>query len=162
MQRKLLKEYAQAYDIDFDLPDVYLCIYEDVYVPKLDSFLLAKHLMEIVKSGHKVLDIGTGAGILAILAAIRGANVVATDIHETSVRCAAYNASLNNLSFETRVGDLFDPILKGEVFDVIVSNLTSLPSPPNEEHDEYTRRNIDAVTTVCKYLTTVRRKSDVR
>ena len=152
MQGKLIKEYAQIYGFHFDLPNIRLCIYEGVYAPKLDSFLLAKHLMEIVEPNHKVLDIGTGAGILAILAAFKGASVVATDIHEPSVRCAEYNASLNGLSIGTRVGNLFDPILKSEVFDLIVSNTTSLPSPPNETHDDYTMRNINGGPDGRKYL----------
>ncbi|GAI16832.1 unnamed protein product, partial [marine sediment metagenome] len=59
---------------------------------------------------------------------------------------------LNNLSIVTRIGNLFAPILKGEVFDVIVSNPTSLPSLPDEEHDEYTRQNIDAGADGRKYI----------
>lgn len=152
MQIKSIKEYLLTYGLDFVLPDIRLCVFEHVYVPKLDSFLLASRLWEIVERHHRVLDIGTGSGILALVAACKGASVVATDVHEPSVRCAEYNAHLNGLSIETYVGNLFSTFSSSEVFDLIVSNMTSLPSPVNEVHDDYTARNIDAGFDGRRYL----------
>ena len=149
---KHIKEYLNSYDLEIDLPDIKICLFEGVYPPKLDSFLVAEELMRVVKEGHKVLDVGTGSGILAIIAAKKGAFTVATDIHEDSIKCAKYNASLNNVKLDVRVGNLFEPIKEGELFDVIVSNMTSLPTPPDEQYDEYITRTVDAGPDGRKYL----------
>lgn len=149
---KSIREYMRSCDFWTDLPNIKISLFEGVYPPKLDSFLLAEELMKTITKSHKVLDIGAGSGILAILAAKTGAFTVATDVHEGSVKCARYNASLNNAELDARIGNLFDPLSEGELFDVIVSNPTSLPTPPNERHNEYTVRNIDAGPDGRKYL----------
>lgn len=140
------------YDLKIDLPDIIISLFEGVYPPKLDSFLLAEELVEVVREGHRVLDVGTGSGILAILAAKKGASVVATDIHQVSVKCAKYNASLNNVELDAKISDLFESIKNGETFDIIVSNMTALPTPPDEQHDEYIIRTVDAGPGGRKYL----------
>lgn len=70
--------------------------------------------------GDRVLDLGTGAGWHAIMAARAGANVVATDISERALSFARFNAALAGVEIETRCGSLFEPVT--EQFDVIVSN----------------------------------------
>jgi|GEM_PF-1834098 len=147
-----IREYLRSINLKLELPNIKLCLFDGVYKPKLDSFLIAKELVKIIKRNEKVLDIGTGTGILAILSAKKGAFVVATDIDRTSVKCAEYNAFLNNIELDMRVGSLFEPVKEGELFDVIVSNMTSLPTPPDEQYDENLRRNVDAGTNGRKYL----------
>lgn len=146
-----IKSYLRDCGLGFELPNIELCIMDGVYQPRLDSFLLAKHLLEVVNRGDKVLDLGTGSGILAVLAAVKGAIVTATDIDKVSVECTRYNALLNKVTVDTYIGDLFEPI-GGESFDVIVSNMPSLPSPADEQHDEYTMRNVDGGRDGRKYL----------
>lgn len=71
--------------------------------------------------GQRVLDLGTGCGIHAILAAKAGADVVATDISQRALVYAQFNAKLNDVTIDVRLGSLFEPV-EGEQFDVIVSN----------------------------------------
>lgn len=72
-------------------------------------------------AGARVLDVGTGSGILAIAAARRGAAaVVAVDTDELAVRAAAENAARNAVAVEVRPGSAAD--LRGE-FDVVVANI---------------------------------------
>lgn len=59
---------------------------EDIYEPAEDTFLIAKNLH--VKEDDVVLDMGTGYGILGILAAKKAKKVVAVDINPHAVRCA--------------------------------------------------------------------------
>ena len=66
---------------------------DDVYEPAEDSFLFAENLG--VKSGHVVLDLGTGSGILAITAAQKAQSVLAVDLNPYAIRCAKDNAKLN-------------------------------------------------------------------
>jgi methylase of polypeptide subunit release factors len=70
------------------------------------------------------LDLGTGCGILAVFAALRGYKVTAIDIEPAAVSCARANAILNRVEDRVAVlqGDLFAPV-EGQSFDVVVFNL---------------------------------------
>ena len=79
-----------------------------------------------VKPGDRVIDIGTGTGILAIAAAHMGANsVLATDLDAVAVRVAAENARINGFGdvIETRCGDLLEAVK--ETADVVIANIIS-------------------------------------
>ncbi len=88
-----------------------------VYAPSEDSHLLLRAVE--VRSGERVLELGTGTGFLALHAA-RSARVVATDIHPEAVRVARRNANANGLALAVVRTDLFRG-LRG-AFDVIVMN----------------------------------------
>jgi methylase of polypeptide subunit release factors len=75
------------------------------------------------------LDLGTGNGLLALLAARHVRHVVATDVTTRALNVAAFNARFNgrtNITF--RKGSWFEPVA-GEKFDRIVSNPPFVPSP---------------------------------
>ena len=97
--------------------DLILDVDSNVYEPREDSFLLADNLH--FKKGEKVLEIGTGAGLISILAAKFGAKVVAIDINPFAVECARKNAELNGAKgIDFRVGDLFEPLKASITSDV--------------------------------------------
>lgn len=99
---------------------------EGVFTPTQHGLFYAKHIT--VRAGERVIDIGTGSGILAIYAAKVGASVFATDVDERAVRAACHNAALNGVDINCRVGTLFGDHVKDPCapFDVILANL------PNE------------------------------
>jgi len=75
-------------------------------------------------SGKRVLDIGTGSGILAIAAAKLGAvEVVATDIDDAALEAAQENAKRNEVEGAVRFvkSDLLRQV-EGQ-FDIVLSNL---------------------------------------
>ncbi len=73
-------------------------------------------------SQKRVLDMGCGTGILAILAKQMGAaHVVAIDIDDWSVENSIENAARNHVEMETRLGGA--EALKTEEFDVILANI---------------------------------------
>jgi SAM-dependent methyltransferase len=75
------------------------------------------------------LDLGTGCGIQALLAAKHSAHVVATDVNERALAFAAFNAALNGIDgVELRQGDLFEPVA-GERFGLLVANPPYVISP---------------------------------
>ena len=106
----------------------------EVYEPAEDTFLLAENLD--VNPGERVLELGTGCGLLAILAAKAGARVVATDINPAAVECAHANAAAHGVAdrIDFRLGDLFEPVA-GERFDLVVFNPPYLPVEPEEALD---------------------------
>ncbi len=77
-----------------------------------------------VRPGQRVIDIGTGSGILAIAAAHMGADeVLATDLDPVAVRVAAENAGINGFDdrISCRCGDLLDVVdVSG---DVVIANI---------------------------------------
>jgi len=86
------------------------------------SRLLAEHLLERPLRALRVLDMGTGAGPIAIAAAAAGAVVTACDVNPRAVTLARANAALNGVAPEVVQSDLF-AALPGRGFDVICFNI---------------------------------------
>jgi ribosomal protein L11 methyltransferase len=85
--------------------------------------LMCSFLLEENVDSKKVLDMGTGTGILAILAEKLGANsILAVDIEDWSVENTLENAERNTcLKIEGRCGDI-DSIGEKD-FDIILANI---------------------------------------
>ncbi|MDC4232403.1 class I SAM-dependent methyltransferase [Actinomyces sp. B33] len=67
------------------------------------------------------LDLGCGCGIQALALASHADRVVATDLSERACAFTSFNAALNGVSLDVRVGSLFEPVAD-EAFDLIVTN----------------------------------------
>jgi methylase of polypeptide subunit release factors len=75
------------------------------------------------------LDVGTGCGIQAILAARHSGRVVATDVNERALAFAAFNAQLNGTeNVEFLAGSLFEPV-EGSRFGLVTCNPPYVISP---------------------------------
>jgi release factor glutamine methyltransferase len=85
-----------------------------------DINLLAQTVVREVKEADKVLDMGTGSGVQAILAASKSKDVTAVDVNPFAVKCAEQNVKLNKLSSRVKVieSDLFEKV-EGR-FDLII------------------------------------------
>lgn len=71
---------------------------------------------------ERALDVGTGAGLQALLLAQHSGEVVATDVNPRALAFAEFNSVLNGFdNIELREGSVFDPV-EGETFDLVVSN----------------------------------------
>jgi release factor glutamine methyltransferase len=105
---------------------------ENVYEPSEDSFLFAEKL--VVKHGEKVLDVGAGCGILAILSARKASEVVAIDVNPFAVRCALENALRNNVRGKISFvqSDLFSSLRESPEFDLVLFNAPYLPVTEGE------------------------------
>ena len=106
---------------------------ENVYEPAEDSFLFAENLD--VEKGAEVLDVGTGCGILGILAAEKAAHVVAVDLNPYAIRCAKKNSALNNVRSKMAFiqAGLLTAFNENAKFDLILFNAPYLPSAEHEE-----------------------------
>jgi len=96
----------------------------EVYSPSDDSYLLLDVIE--VSPESKLLDMGTGSGIIALHAAKAGARVAAVDVNPFAVKCARANAFRNDLKIEVVESDLFDNV-KG-IYDIITFNPPYLPA----------------------------------
>ncbi len=94
------------------------------YMPREDSYILAD-VVDRYAYG-RVLDIGTGTGIQAIVAAKKGLEVTASDIDPRALECARSNARLNHVEIEFVQSDVFSNI-KGR-YNTIIFNPPYLPS----------------------------------
>lgn len=80
---------------------------------------------------NKVLDLGCGAGVLAIAAAkALEHNILATDIDPDAVAVTSENAQLNNVHkyIDSYQADGFEsPYIKGQKFNLIFANILAKP-----------------------------------
>jgi HemK-related putative methylase len=83
----------------------------------------------------RVLDLGTGTGVLGVVAATLGAAVTALDINPDAVRCARINALLNRVDDRMTVveGDLFDAVTAR--VDLVLFNPPFFSGPPSDAID---------------------------
>ncbi len=87
-------------------------------------------------SDADVLDLGTGSGVCALVAARTARRVIAVDINPAAVRCAKINLSINRLEhrIEVRQGDLFSPVA-GQRFDLVLFNPPFIVGTPSDDRD---------------------------
>jgi len=81
-------------------------------------------LEKTVQTGHHVIDVGTGSGVLSIAAALLGAErVLALDLDEVAIKSAKENIELNHVAnkIEVRTGNLLDGIESKA--DIVVANI---------------------------------------
>jgi len=95
------------------------------------SKILARYLMQLDLADRRLLDMGTGSGIIGLTAAQKGATVTAIDINPVAAQLATVNAQALQVAEKMRVlcGDLFTPIQDALPFDWIVFNPPFFPRP---------------------------------
>ena len=93
--------------------------------------LIFDGLLEEGFNPERVLDLGCGAGVLAIAAAkALNRDILATDIDQDAVEVTLQNAAVNTVSqhIKSYQADGFDsPHLKGQQFDLIFANILAGP-----------------------------------
>jgi release factor glutamine methyltransferase len=115
-----------------------ICVDPGVYVPRWQTEPLARRAVEGLPANGVAIDLCTGSGAIArtLMANRPGARVVASDVDERAVACAALNG------VEVYRGDLFGPLpagLEGRV-DVVVGAVPYVPTPelPLLQRDTFT------------------------
>jgi release factor glutamine methyltransferase len=105
---------------DIEILGLRLTVPSTVFPPNAMSDLLGQAVLDQVREHDRVLDMGTGSGINAILAASRSRDVLGVDINPDAVACARVNAERNDVAGRTRFdqSDVFDRV-EGN-FDLIV------------------------------------------
>lgn len=96
-----------------------------VLIPRPDTEVLVELALERLPgiAQPRVLDLGTGSGIVAITLALEcpAAHVVAVDLSDAALAVAANNAGRLGACLECLAGDWYAPVA-GRRFDLIVAN----------------------------------------
>ena len=124
-------------DKEFELLD-------DVYDPSEDSYLLVDAALAEVRPGDRVLEIGTGSGIVSLFLMDRDASVVATDI--SPLACA--NARRNGV--EVVRADLYHGLCGP--FDLVIFNPPYLPTSEEERLGSWLDHAFDGGPTGRKVI----------
>ncbi len=131
--------YREFFGRRFDLS-------EETLVPRPDTETLVEVVLGRAKrqiAPLKILEIGTGSGIIAVTLAceLPSVSVQATDISENALRTAELNASSLGVSEDVSFcqANLFDGIVG--VFDILVSNPPYIPASDIEGLSEEVRRH---------------------
>ncbi len=87
------------------------------------TFLMCEEISSLSLDGKNVLDMGSGTGVLAILAEKCGAkDILAIDIESWSVENCEENTKRNKCGkIISKLGDIID--INGQHFDVIIANI---------------------------------------
>lgn len=105
--------------------------YEIVIEPKMSfgtahhatTYMMLSYLSELPIEGRRVLDMGCGTAVLAILAKMRGAaEVMGIDVDEWAYRNALENAETNGVQIDCRLGDA-DTLAACGKFDLVIANI---------------------------------------
>ncbi|HWQ55629.1 MAG TPA: methyltransferase [Bryobacteraceae bacterium] len=114
--------------IAYDLPAQHLGAAPDV-VMGISASTMDLARFTVRRRARNTLDIGTGCGFHAFLAAEHATQVYAVDYSRRAVAFANFNTALNGLgNVECLYGDRFEPV-RGRRFDMIVGNLPFVIAP---------------------------------
>lgn len=127
------------------------CKYEIIITPKMSfgtghhetTFLMMNEMFHIDFNNKKVLDMGCGTGILAILSKMLGSSITqAIDIDEWSYENSVENATLNNtedinfcLGDVTAINGAFDVVLANINRNIILEDISKYIDSLNENSD---------------------------
>jgi release factor glutamine methyltransferase len=106
-----------------------------VFIPRPETETVAGAAVDAARAvaSPLVIDLGTGAGVIALAVAqeVPSARVIGVDLSSPAVDLAHANAKRLGLEVEFRVGDVADPTLLVELFhrvDVVVANPPYIPA----------------------------------
>lgn len=105
--------------------------HDHVYQLGTDSYVLARVTPRL--PGDSALDLCTGSGVHALLAARHHERVVGIDLNPRALDFSRWNASLNGLESRCQFleGDLYAPV-QGQKFDLITANPPFVPTPEKD------------------------------
>lgn len=130
--KRLLRKIEN--DRVFELKGLQIEIDSGVFHPKY--FNSSQLLLDWVESqdlkNKSLLELGCGSGVVAMLAARKGARVTASDISEKVIRNLRRNAEKNKLELTIIKSDLMDNIPE-LCFDFILINPPFYPKNPTDE-----------------------------
>ncbi|RLG87505.1 MAG: methyltransferase [Thermoprotei archaeon] len=112
-------------------------VYECVYLPSDDTYLLIDAVLSDLRgslSGVKALEIGSGSGLVSLVLAHYGAEVISIDISPHAVYNTLINSLMNRLNaIDVIQGHGTSMIRSSRLFDLIVFNPPYLPCEDSDD-----------------------------
>lgn len=96
---------------------------EGVFIPRPETEILVEECAKLMKGNEKIIDVGTGTGIIAIVLGsfFPSAKIFAVDINPEAIKLALENAKLNRVkNVQFILGNLLESFR--EPVDIIISN----------------------------------------
>ena len=111
--------------------NISVLVHPDVFPPHLtmSTKILLDFIEPLELQNKNFLELGCGSGIISILAAKKGANVVATDINKKALKYLEKNSENNQAIISILYSDLFEN-LNNQTFDYIIINPPYYPKSP--------------------------------
>ena len=142
---KLVKKRATDYPIEYIINKASFygenfIVKEGVLIPRPETELLVENAVEILKNKEdkvKVLEIGTGSGIISVMLAmlIKNIEIIAVDINEKALELAKQNAVKHEVEhkIDFRLSNLYENVNEDDIFMTIsnppyIANDYKLPS----------------------------------
>ncbi|QDF29040.1 peptide chain release factor N(5)-glutamine methyltransferase [Halarcobacter anaerophilus] len=141
---KLINKRASDYPLEYLINKTSFygesfIVEEGVLIPRPETELLVENAVEILKNRNcktKVLEIGTGSGIISIMLAllIKDIEIIAVDINEKALSLAKKNAKKHKVSdkIDFRLSNLYENVEEEDIFMTIsnppyIANSYKLP-----------------------------------
>jgi release factor glutamine methyltransferase len=130
----LLKKYL-ASERTYNYKGLFILVKPGVFHPGLfHSTMMLLEYVEANSMTGSFLEVGGGTGIISILAAKKGAEVVVSDISLKAIENMKLNAATHSVSMKVIHSNLFENI-EANTFDWIVVNPPYYPSQPIKDED---------------------------
>ena len=118
---------------------------EGVLIPRPETEILVENAVEILKDKKepvKVVEIGTGSGIISVMLAmlVENIKIIAVDINEKALELARENAIKHNVQdkIEFRLSNLYENVNENDIF-LTISNPPYIANdyklPPNVKYE---------------------------
>ena len=127
----LVKKRATSYPLEYIISKAsfygeMFIVREGVLIPRPETEILLEKAVEILKDNKedlKVLEIGTGSGIISVMLALLVENIkiIAVDINEKALALAKENAIKHNVDdrIEFRLSNLYENVKEDDIFMTI-------------------------------------------
>ena len=141
----LIKKRATNYPLEYIINKAsfygeMFIVKEGVLIPRPETEILVENAVEILKDIEepiKILEIGTGSGIISVMLAmlIENVQIIAVDINEKALELALQNAKKHNVEnkIDFRLSDLYENVSEDDIFMTIsnppyIANSYELPT----------------------------------
>ena len=130
---KLIKKRATNYPLEYIINKASFYgemfnVKEGVLIPRPETEILVENAVEILKDKKeeiKVVEIGTGSGIISVMLAmlVENIKIIAVDINEKALELARENAIKHNVQdkIEFRLSNLYENVNENDIF-LTISN----------------------------------------
>lgn len=132
----IARKYLQK-DRVFTYKGLRLQVWKDVFHPGLfrSTKVFAEWLSRQDVAGKNIVEIGSGSGLISLVAARNGATVTAVDVNPKAVDNTSANAKANGLTISVIHSDLLTD-LPHQPVDVVLVNPPYYPKDPQNDYEK--------------------------